>query len=232
MLSIAELIQHLRENPDDLLAWQSLQIQVDDPRKKQDCQEQIDRLLARGNPPLLCPQCGGGMEIYFSGELHDKRARCPYCTVEIDLPDAYTRLEIQQSSEAALTLGIQSPVTTRFTVYERRADQPGGSITSSEIEQLVAEKGLKAARQELASRGIHDLELEDFGSLRAAQRNATPGQVPEKPGKVIVLGGKEYKRAIRILQLIALWIFVCANAILCVASLVPILGELKRIFSK
>lgn len=36
---------------------------------------------------LICPQCGGTMEVRYVGILRDKRLVCHYCRTEIDLPD-------------------------------------------------------------------------------------------------------------------------------------------------
>ena len=198
MNPFAALSERIRKNPDDLEAWQSLQAQVDDVRKKQDCQAQIERIRAKRQSPVICPQCGGGMEIYFAGELRDKRARCPFCKTEIDIPDAYSKMVVEQESGFGKVLpGAQ------FTVYERRADNPGGKITSDEIDQLMMEKGLTAARKELEARGIQNIKLENFAGL---ENHPEDKKIIEEQGlkalekthNVIVLGNKELNLYIKV----------------------------------
>ena len=167
MDSIEQLSLRIRKNPDDLEAWKSVLALVDDPKKKQDCQDQIDRIIAKGQSPIICPQCGAGMTVYFAGELHDKRAKCPYCGTDIDIPDSYARTVVEQRAGFGQILP-----ETDVTVYERRADTKGATITSDEINQLILEKGLIAARQELEARGIKGLKIDDFAGIdKSSQAN-------------------------------------------------------------
>jgi hypothetical protein len=160
MDDIAQLSLRIRKNPDDLEAWKSVMALVDDPKKKKDCQDQIDRIIIKGQAPVVCPQCGAGMTIYFTGEMHDKRAKCPYCGTDIDIPDAYSKTVVEKHTG----LGQLLP-DTEVTVYERRADNAGATITSDEIDKLIMEKGLIAARQELKARGIKDLKISGFAGV-------------------------------------------------------------------
>jgi len=160
MESIEQLSLRIRKNPDDLDAWKAILVLVDDPKKKQDCQEQIDRIIAKQQLPIICPQCGAGMTVYFAGELHDKRAKCPFCGTDVDIPDAYSRTVVEKKAGFGQLLP-----ETNVTTYERRADNNGAMITSDEIDKLIMEKGLIAARQELEARGIKDLKISGFSGI-------------------------------------------------------------------
>jgi hypothetical protein len=151
----------IRENPDDLDAWKGILRLVDDPGKKSDCQKQIDRIIVKRQASgIICPQCGGGMSVYFEGELHDKRAKCPYCGTDIDIPDAYARTEVKTQTGFGQFLP-----ETNVIVFERRTDNNGASITSDEINKLIMEKGLRAARKELEARGIQGLKISGFSGV-------------------------------------------------------------------
>ncbi len=151
----------IRENPDDLDAWKGILTLVDDPGKKSDCQKQIDRIIVKRQASgIICPQCGGGMSVYFEGELHDKRSKCPYCGTDIDIPDTYARTEVK----AQTGFGQFLP-ETNVIVFERRTDNNGASITSDEINKLIMEKGLMAARKELEARGIQGLKISGFSGV-------------------------------------------------------------------
>jgi len=160
MDSLEQLSLRIRKNPDDLDAWKSVMALVDDPKKKKDCQDQIDRIIIKGQAPVICPQCGAGMQIYFAGELHDKRAKCPYCGTDIDIPDAYSKTVVEKHTGPGQFLPV-----TEVTVYERRADNAGATITSEEIDRLIMDKGLAAAREELEARGIKDLKISGFSGM-------------------------------------------------------------------
>jgi hypothetical protein len=158
MEGLEQLAARVNENWDDLEAWKSILVLVDDdPKKKKDCQEQIDRIMAKQQAPLICSQCGAGMTVYFAGELHDKRAKCPYCGTEIDIPDAFSRAVVEKRAGFGQILP-----ETDVTIYERRADNNGAMVTSAEIEKLIMEKGLIVARQELEARGIQGVNIGGF----------------------------------------------------------------------
>jgi hypothetical protein len=160
MESIEQLSLRIRKNPDDLDAWKAILALVNDPKKKQDCQEQIDRIIVKQQSPIICPQCGAGMTVYFSGELHDKHAKCPFCGTDVDILDAYSRTVVEKKAG----FGHLLP-ETNVTTYERRSDNNGATITSEEIDKLIMEKGLKAARKELETRGIKDLKISGFSGI-------------------------------------------------------------------
>ena len=160
MDSIEQLSLRIRKNPDDLDAWKTVLGLVDDPKKKKDCKDQIDRIIAKQQLPIICPQCGAGMSVYFAGELHDKRAKCPYCGTDVDIPDAFSRTVVEKRAG----FGDLLPETD-VTVYERRADNNGATISSDEINKLIMDKGLAAARKELEARGIKGLKIGDFSGI-------------------------------------------------------------------
>ena len=160
MDNFEQLSLRVRKNPNDLDAWKAISEMVDDPKKKKDCQEQIDRIMAKQQSPIICPQCGAGMTVYFAGELHDKRAKCPYCGTDVDIPDSFSRTVVENKTG----FGHLLP-ETNVTTYERRADNNGATITSDEIDKLIMEKGLIAARKELEARGIKDLKISGFSGI-------------------------------------------------------------------
>ena len=160
MDNFEQLSLRVRKNPNDLDAWKAISEMVDDPKKKKDCQEQIDRIMAKQQSPIICPQCGAGMTIYFAGELHDKRAKCPYCATDVDIPDSFSRTVVEKKAGFGQLLP-----ETNVTTYERRADNNGATITSDEIDKLIMEKGLIAARKELEARGIKDLKISGFSGI-------------------------------------------------------------------
>lgn len=71
MITIEEATKRVRDNPEDIEAWEHLRDQVDDPQKRKDCQEQIDRVLGQ-KLSLICPQYGTQLDTYR--KLHDKTA--------------------------------------------------------------------------------------------------------------------------------------------------------------
>ncbi len=161
MNDIEQLSLRIRKDPDDLEAWKNIMALMNDPNKERDCQKQIDRIIAKQQvTPIICPQCGGGMTVYFAGELHDKRAKCSYCGTDVDIPDTYMKTVV----EKRIGLGQLLPETD-VTIYERRTDNNGSTITSDEINKLIVEKGLIAARKELEVRGIKGLKIDDFSGI-------------------------------------------------------------------
>jgi len=89
--------------------------------------------------PLRCPQCGGAMVVRFVGRMRDKRAGCQFCGSEVDLPDAYQRVDRQRQQEhhAWGTRVVDQ------TLVETRSDHPNGlpagviPETLDELLQLV-----------------------------------------------------------------------------------------------
>ena len=145
-----ELASLLRLDPQNVPAWGLLATLLEDPARQADCYRQILRLdpenreaaarlrLLAGSAAqpsvqsaltgeedasLICPQCGGRMEVRFLGEMRDKRAVCPYCGAEVDIADTFQRTEIRRDHS-------QEPWGSRTveqTVVETRSDrQPGG----------------------------------------------------------------------------------------------------------
>jgi hypothetical protein len=160
MDTLDQLFRRIRNNPDDLDAWKSIMALVDDPQKKRDCQQQIDRITIKQLPVIVCPQCGAGMTVYFDGELHDKRARCSFCGTDLDLPDTYAKTVVEEKTG----FGHFLPETS-VTTFERRADNQVTSITSEEVEALIMDKGVAAARKELEARGITDFKISSFSGV-------------------------------------------------------------------
>jgi len=121
------LCRILNADPTNVAAWTLLATVVDDADKQADCYRRILALdpgnreaerslrqLTRERPvrespetpsssqaavPLRCPQCGGTMEARFVGDLRDKRAVCPYCGAQVDLPDTYRRVTHEREYE-------------------------------------------------------------------------------------------------------------------------------------
>jgi hypothetical protein len=208
MNDFEQLSLRIRKDSDDLDAWNTLLELVDTPEKKNDCQKQIDRILAKRQNPVICPQCGAGMNIYFAEPLHDKRAKCPYCGAEIDIPDSYSRTEKQVSRYAKLL------TETEFTVYERRVDSgnQSASITSDEIEKLIEEKGLVAARKELEDREIKGVKI---GRVANSDELSEMHKIIEEQGtdalkskEIIFVGSKRLNRIIISLQILIAAVFI------------------------
>lgn len=82
--------------------------------------------------PLRCPQCGGAMVVRFVGRLRDKRAACQFCGSEVDLPDAYQRVDRQRQQEHR-SWGI---CEIDRTLVETRSDHPDGLPTGVVPETL------------------------------------------------------------------------------------------------
>ena len=208
MNDFEELSQRIRNDPDDLDAMKTLFVSVDDPGKKKDCQEQIDRILAKRQSLIICPKCRVGMKVYFAEPLHDKRAKCPYCGTETDIPDSFTAVKIERQT------GFRNILPeTEVMVYERRLD--GGNqitgITSDEIQRIISEKGLAAARQELNARGIKDVTIDPLpdiaGSNDINKIIEDQGTDALKSKGVIFLGPKQLIRSILWFQFIMIAIF-------------------------
>ena len=218
MESIEQLALRIKNDPNDLNPWKSTLELVDDPNRKRDCQAQIDRILAGQQSPIICPQCGAGMNVYFAGELRDKRAKCPYCGAEIDIPDSYSKVVIEKRPGQFLP-------GTEAIVYERRSDNNGASIGTEEINELVMEEGLAAARQELQSRGIKGIQIDD---IQGVEKSSEAYRIIEEKGLrsleksqgVIFVTPKQVNQAIKI--------FLFLSAVL---TLVSIIYFLIQIFS-
>jgi hypothetical protein len=120
------LVAALRATPGDVPAWELLATLVDEPAKKADCYRQVLRVnpqhrqaaanlaalsvpspddapahapVSAKPPALRCESCGGRLDVRFIGELRDKRAICPFCQSELDVLDAFQRLERRSERE-------------------------------------------------------------------------------------------------------------------------------------
>lgn len=96
---------------------------------------------------LDCEKCGGVMEISFFGEMRDKRAVCPYCGAQVDLPDTYHRVRRKRKHKK----GLWGSQTVESVVVETRSDHPPDSqplLSPSELDEIhdllreVGEHGL------------------------------------------------------------------------------------------
>jgi len=192
-----QLALRISKDADDLDAWKTLLELVDDPEKKKDCQGQINRILAKRQPPVICPKCGAGMNIYFAEPLHDKRAKCPYCGTEIDIPDSYSSVTVEKQTGHGKILP-----ETEVTVYERRADSGNqiAGITSDEIKKIIAQKGLAAARQELVARGIKDVKIDQLDESNELNKIIEEqGTDALKSKGIISVGPKQFNQFNRII---------------------------------
>jgi DNA-directed RNA polymerase subunit M/transcription elongation factor TFIIS len=167
------LFHTLNVEPDNVAAWALLATVLDDPDRQADCYRRIlaldpgNREAAEklrqitGGPrqtppssetgPLQCPQCGGAMEARFAGPLRDKRAVCPYCGTEVDLPDAYQRIQ-RQKEQAHHPWGSR---TVEETVIETRSDHAEGL---PDLDEVIpeSEAGRRVLEPEELARWVED----------------------------------------------------------------------------
>ncbi|MCD4739154.1 MAG: zinc ribbon domain-containing protein [Anaerolineae bacterium] len=132
--------------------------------------------LARPSPPLetesstvpgnmlRCPQCGGTMEVRFIGELRDKRAGCPYCGTEVDLPDSYQRIERHHEQQTDM---LSSRTVDRIVVQTR---SDGAAVP--EAGQEVLESLFQQRTESLAT-----LETEELPGCLGWLTHLLPGSV-------------------------------------------------------
>ena len=186
-----ELVEVLRADPRNVPAWGLLATLLEDPAKQADCYRQILRIAPnnrhaaarskalidqaqepafQAQPPpnkaaaLQCKHCGANMEVRFVGEWNDKRAVCPYCNAQEDLPDTFRRVEQKRLHEKK----PGSSRTLESMLIETRSDHlPGGQSqgVTPEIEDVP-----KVLQWSLLSQ----LRSESPGWLtRARRRSAT-----------------------------------------------------------
>ncbi len=194
-----QLLELVRTDLANAAAWGMLAGLIDDPAKKADCYRQAliidpdNRHIATalhdlenraqgtsatqqiaGDEPLamVCRQCGGKMQVYFVGEMRDKRAACRYCGTEVDLPDTFQRVRKHRNTE----LHWWGSRTTEEVVVETRRDrhprdgqdQPAPEL--EEIRRLLKLKGFDGldddALRVLSDRGVI--------VLQGSQVNVTP----------------------------------------------------------
>jgi hypothetical protein len=76
------LAKRVETDHDDLEAWQRLQELIDDPKKKEDCTEQVTRITNERHgvrTVIRCEKCGASMQV-LSGDIGSHRmAICPDC---------------------------------------------------------------------------------------------------------------------------------------------------------
>jgi hypothetical protein len=175
---LAELLEMDSDNAD---AWALLAILLKEPAEQAECYRQILRIdpenrqaaawlnalgpqipesAAPEGPShfegrtLKCQECGGVTEVRFVGELRDKRAFCPYCGSQIDLPDAFMRVERRREHEQLPNGGIRS---IDAVLVETRRDQVPGEQLSPEMDEIG---------QVLRDLDLPDVEDEALGQVR------------------------------------------------------------------
>lgn len=187
-----ELVAALRANPQDVSCWELLAMLLADPARQADCYRQILRIdpqhgqaaaslaaltteapsepshdapAAKEGPALRCQGCGGTLDIRFVGEMRDKRAVCPFCGNEVDLPDAFQRVERRRDHE-------QRPWGSRTvdTLYvETRVDH------DSEGQSAHPVRDIDEIRQTLREKGPGGLDEETVNKLNDAGFTVSTG---------------------------------------------------------
>jgi RNA polymerase subunit RPABC4/transcription elongation factor Spt4 len=154
------LVDLLKADPDHVDAWALLAILLSEPAEQVECYRQILRvdpenrqaaawlevLTSRITEPsaqekpsaqvgttLQCKKCGGVTEVQFVGELRDKRAFCPYCGSQIDLPDTFQRVE-RKREHAQDRWGASRTVDS--VLIETRRDRMPGEPSPSALDEL------------------------------------------------------------------------------------------------
>jgi DNA-directed RNA polymerase subunit RPC12/RpoP len=156
MENIKTLTNQIRINPDDIESWEKLAYIIGDPEKKKDCLNQITRIKNKTygvTEVIKCDNCGAPMEIYFEGRLQDKRARCPYCQAQKDLPDEFTRVETIERNRGNSSF----PVREKVTVIEHRLD---GSTAHPTEGQKIDMEGIMKLMEKDAGKGMAEFEKE------------------------------------------------------------------------
>jgi RNA polymerase subunit RPABC4/transcription elongation factor Spt4 len=181
-----ELAELLEVDPDNADAWALLAILLSQPAEQAECYRQILRIdptnrqaaawldvlrpqiLESAAPEgpsqvegrtLKCQECGGVTEVRFVGSLHDKRAFCPYCGSQIDLPDSFGRVERRREQGQLPGGGIRS---IDAVVVETRRDQVPGEPQFPEGDEI--------------DKVLRDMDLPDVGDEAAGQeRDRAPG---------------------------------------------------------
>lgn len=176
------LVNLLREDPDNIDAWVLLATLFDDPSRQIDCYRQILRIdpdhrhaaeklkiLSKPHPEstrrkkedhaILCPQCGGVMEVLFIGELQDKRAVCPYCDTRVDLPDSFRRVRRTRETKQ----GLVGRRIVETTTVETRLD---GQISPEDPESLPPE--IRDIVRVLKEQGAEALDREHLQKLKSS----------------------------------------------------------------
>lgn len=154
------LVELLQTDADRIDAWALLAILLEDPAEQAECYREIIRVdpenrqaavwlealtpqipqpVTHETSPgvtgitLRCSQCGGVTEVRFVGELQDKRAFCPHCGSQIDLPDTYQRVERKREQEHDPWGGSR---TVESILVETRSDHTSSGPVPSEIDEI------------------------------------------------------------------------------------------------
>jgi hypothetical protein len=175
----------LRGDPKNVDAWMLLATLTQDPAQKAACYRQVlridpgnrraeKRLIALSGEGAAihspkdtssreettrCPQCGGAMAIRFLGAMRDKRAICPFCSTQVDLPDSYSRVERKRTHERRLN-GTR---TVEETVVETRQD---GKLDAEDLTRLSPE--IQEALRLLKEKAPGTLDDELLEALKAS----------------------------------------------------------------
>ena len=178
-----DLVNLLRKNPDEIAAWGLLASLLDHPTRQRECYQQILRIdpgnreaaekiqaLSGSDPSpikeggrikaLLCPQCGGRMEVRLVGELRDKRAYCPSCSTIHDLPDSFRRMRKKRETDQKLT----GSRVVETTTIESRLD---GALLPGDPEKLPPE--VQEILGVLKTKGVDALSMEQVEMLRSSE---------------------------------------------------------------
>jgi hypothetical protein len=116
------------------------------------------------------------MEVRFAGRMRDKRATCRHCGSEVDLPDAYQRVERRREQGRGLWRGR----TVEETVIETRSDGPRDPSTEEELARWLRERGVPDVGQEVG-RLWQGQELHIYRT-EATGRRVTIGHTDEAEG--------------------------------------------------
>jgi hypothetical protein len=96
------------------------------------------------DPDFRCRQCGGVMEVRYIGEMRDKRAVCPYCGTEVNLPDTFRRVERTRDHEER-PWGRRTVETVQVETRSDHGSGVRGSPSVPEIDEI---------RERLRDRGV------------------------------------------------------------------------------
>lgn len=180
-----ELATLLTSDPENTGAWALLAILLKDPAEQVECYRQILRInpddqqaaawiealsrhlpkeTAREEPPLpekwtlQCANCGGVTEVRFVGEMRDKRAFCPNCGSQIDLPDAFQRVERRREQERLPDGASRILESVRIETRSDYLPGKGSPDQMVDIEQVLQDLDLpdieEEARQQAGKQGM------------------------------------------------------------------------------
>lgn len=107
-----------------------------------------------------CPNCAAVMTITEVGELRDKRLRCGYCTLEMDIPDSYSETEEHRSEDGRSyfrrtvtrsdgALPIPESLLRHLGTGQLPADIKGVTVTIEQEVRSFIEPGHKLSEDQL-----------------------------------------------------------------------------------